>query len=970
MGNNKYKKIGWLLMLMWVSVTMSAQTLELLGVVQSGGAAQMKAKIDLDGKQIKSVVSYAFRMSDGLTTTRDSYELIDNQFITADVDFQSGDYAYRLVVLFTDGTKLISECMDADDTERFMWLGDLPFHSFQSGWDSNHPPRVDGSVDTSMKMILNDTVYHKGVSNHAEGYVAYQFTQPFTRFVARIGVQDDRKDGDVNFRFLTDGVLAYEQLMYGKVNPARGDNPCISDVDLNMEGVTQFRIDAKRWDNNNYGDHAHVVMARLYLPKNDRVEKEPQQIRFTTQGGILPVNATRIPLEAVASSGGKIYFRIIKGQEMAAIENGNELVVKWGNSGEIVVEAAQYGNDTYAPAYVTQSFIVDLKPSIEMLSFYPSITSDRERIGYLFVDTKGRKLTGLRLLRYNNAMNLALQEEMDLLPFIKDKEFTQKQVVEFPTVLTDQQVYQLAYTYEGEESVNSTYHEGLLMYDYMSDLPYTKSGTLNKDKAVSGGTLQITSQQYKKGFGLHAEGWVETAIVPGIYDRFVTDVGKQSGQPYVMAFSLKIDDQIVTTTNPINNSVKISWDYPVANANKIRVNALYGGDGAGNDHGSIGGARLYYTPAIKKEQQIEWKPEIVLPHNKPFKLPMQAKATSGLDLVYRIVEGREYATIEQNNILNIQHIPERANIIVEAYQPGDREWMPSDISVCTFRLSKGLVVQKDQRVELEGGDSLEELIVFADATEAGQVVVKNGVVNVKKMILKYTFIPKAWNFITFPTDLDLDKISNLNEKGYYLNNKISGRGAYYIRSYNTEARAENPSGTVWTNEESPMVKGLKGYIMGINNALGMDPVEITFTIDNVALDFESTIRPLNLILDLSAMEPGTQQDVYVKPTNVRGNTLKVNVEFQPEDLSVLPINHARALEQMRITYTPNKEGIRLTLPDQTPAKVAIYDKKGKKLIKAVRYVSPMMIDLTDMRLGIYQMVISYGSATTVRTFER
>ena len=48
---------------------------------------------------------------------------------------------------------------------------------------------------------------------------------------------------------------------------------------------------------------------------------------------------------------------------------------------------------------------------------------------------------------------------------------------------------------------------------------------------------------------------------------------------------------------------------------------------------------------------------------------------------------------------------------------------------------------------------------------------------------------------------------------------------------------------------------LKGYIMGINNALGMDPVEVTFTMDNVSLDFESSIRPLNLTLDLSKVEP-------------------------------------------------------------------------------------------------------------------
>ena len=129
------------------------------------------------------------------------------------------------------------------------------------------------------------------------------------------------------------------------------------------------------------------------------------------------------------------------------------------------------------------------------------------------------------------------------------------------------------------------------------------------------------------------------------------------------------------------------------------------------------------------------------------------------------------------------------------------------------------------------------------------------------------------------------------------------------------------------------------------------------------------IHPLHLSLDLWNVEPDTRQTVYIKPANVKGNTLKVNVDFRPDDPSVLPVNHAKALEQMRITFTPNRKGLRLTLPDQTPAKVAFYDRKGRKLIKAVRYISPMMIDMSDMKPGTYQMAVSYGPATTVRTLE-
>ena len=76
---------------------------------------------------------------------------------------------------------------------------------------------------------------------------------------------------------------------------------------------------------------------------------------------------------------------------------------------------------------------------------------------------------------------------------------------------------------------------------------------------------------------------------------------------------------------------------------------------------------------------------------------------------------------KKGNILNLHTIPEHAEIVVEAFQPGDREWQPTTTTTCTFRFSKGFVVQKDARVELEGGQVLEELIVYGDARQMGHV---------------------------------------------------------------------------------------------------------------------------------------------------------------------------------------------------------------------------------------------------------
>ena len=611
------------------------------------------------------------------------------------------------------------------------------------------------------------------------------------------------------------------------------------------------------------------------------------------------------------------------------------------------------------------------QPVIELLALYPNAADDTQQTAYLYLDTQDREVESLTLQVYDNALTLQEQTQTDLLPYRKQTENARTEIVGFPVARAERQVLRFIYRLEGDTADRtSPYYEQTTAFEYLSDLPYTKSGTVNVDKAVNGSAINIAGQTYRKGFGIHAEGWTQTALVPGRYQRFVADVSKQYRQPYVMAFALKMDNETITTTEPINSNVKISWDYPIAdNISSLRINTLYGGDGSGNDHGSVGGARLYLTPAAKQEQRIDWTSEQVLHRNRPFQLPLQAIASSGLEVIYTITQGNEYATIEQGGVLNVHTVPEQADIRIEAHQPGDPAWQPAAATVCTFHLRRGVVVNKDQRVELDNGEQLEELIVYADAFGSGQVVVKEGVANVKKLMLKYTFIPGTWNFISFPADLNIDKARDLNDKGYYLNAAAGATGSYQLRSYSTQKRAETPTEPAWTRETTPIVQGLKGYIMRLDSPQGTEPVEITFTIDNVAIDFETTIHPLHLSLDLWNVEPDTRQTVYIKPANVKGNTLKVNVDFRPDDPSVLPVNHAKALEQMRITFTPNRKGLRLTLPDQTPAKVAFYDRKGRKLIKAVRYISPMMIDMSDMKPGTYQMAVSYGPATTVRTLE-
>ena len=413
------------LMLVAASGAGFAQSINLLGVFNDGTHGQIKAEIELEDKEIQSVVTYSYRMCDGYNTTASDYELIDGRYLTADIQFNPGYYAYRIKVDFTDGSTLLSECIDKDYTEAFMWLGDYPFQTAVSGW-SGHNPQLDISIDNpnnpTVYMTVNDTIFYKGVSNHAQGHVSFLFDRPFTRFVTRYGIQDDKVAGNLTYAFWNDrtwtgtgwsgGSAAVRQKMYSKTNPARGENPCIRDLDLDMTGKNSLYIEALS-DGNVGGDQAHRLLSRLYTDLPDNSSKSAQTVRFITPGGALPVDADRIQLQAEATSGGKIAYRIVSGRNLASIENGNELVPVYGSKGDIVIEATQYGDESYLPAtsYITLS--ADLQPVVEMLASYPSAV-EGVRTAYFLIDTKGRDLKQLDLYLYDNPLSLTTLDSIDL----------------------------------------------------------------------------------------------------------------------------------------------------------------------------------------------------------------------------------------------------------------------------------------------------------------------------------------------------------------------------------------------------------------------------------------------------------------------------------------------------------------------------------------------------------------------------
>lgn len=372
--------------------------------------------------------------------------------------------------------------------------------------------------------------------------------------------------------------------------------------------------------------------------------------------------------------------------------------------------------------------------------------------------------------------------------------------------------------------------------------------------------------------------------------------------------------------------------------------------------------RVYLKESGGQAQTIDWMTEMNLDENRPFKYTLTAKASSGLPIQYRLVHGTEYASLN-GSVLDVTKIPLDDYIEVEAFQPGNEQFKPSDIYRCRFTVSGKKVVDSKEVYVLHENEEISEIIVKGDKESVGQLSVENGSASVGKLVLQYTFLPGEWNFISFPSNADLSKITNLEELGYAYN---TGNKAFYVLEYNTKKRAESPDKTAWTRLSKPAVLANKGYIMGVSRSddnPNNDPVTVTFTFDNVTLDLNKEQNGmLGVNMNFYEVEPGSEVPVYIKPADgVKGNILKFDVKFEPKTRNDLAMNYQYELEQSRITFNPNRSGIRITLPTSETAKVLIFDKK-ERLVKAVRYESPFLIDIQDLKKGEYQVLIQYGNA--------
>lgn len=960
-----------------------AQSLEILGFTNNERASQIKAKVDLGEKSLAGVKTYSYDMTNGASYTSTDYSIVDNTYLSANVDCHSGAYEFfRIELTFNDDSVYRSECVNKDMTQAFYWLGDFKWKSAESGWDSSHPPRVDSSMESGINIKVNDVVYYKGISNHAPGYIEYDLnalglTLPKSysglgNLIAFYGVQDPQYYGNLILEIKTDGTTQLSEHCYALTNPDRPANvPVVREMDIPLQGVSTLRIEAQS-NGNNWGDHAEMPMARVYLNRSSWPQAGKANITFSTTGGeiskITPLKA------ALTNASGDVYFRIVSGGNLATINANNELVPVWGGKGEVVVEACYYGDGDTQPASDYAIFYVDMRPVVNILNIYEAATDEVKPIGFIYIDPKGAVVENLKLEIFDNVRTLK-----SLGSLYPSSSGGMPQTIPFnlPAGADQNSVLRLTYKFASAKEVTTPYWQNGEFFDYMSDLSARLStgwGTATTNKPYGDNqTLSIGTSPtvYAKGFGFHATGYAESNIDLSPYYRFAADIGGHTitnkTRDARIHFTLQNGATSLCDTIATWQTV-LDWDFPINNKQTVKLSASKSPEGDNtNNVVAIGAPRFYYMPEGKQIHEIVWDSEMALHEYKSVTIPLEAMASSGLDISYRIVKGNDLASISGNNlVINDLDDGSRREIIVEAYQAGNDIFGAAEACRKVFRVISGLEVGRDETVSLKGNHSFDELIVHADRNSSGQVDVKNGVVNVNKLILKYTFVPGEWNFIAFPAGADIEKISDFADLGFAYNSPVGP--TYYIEKYDTKDRADGSDKVAWTSLDSPIVEGMKGYAVAIGGTDSLEPVEVTFTFDNLGLDLSTFSQDFNIALNLTDKSAGSTTKVTVRPVNAKGNDLNVDVELTTAATAKLPINYERALSEARFTFAGNgKQAIRFTLPDQTPARVVFFDKGGKNMVKAVKYISPMAIDVSDLKPGSYNVVVSYGNA--VRTFE-
>ncbi len=281
------------------------------------------------------------------------------------------------------------------------------------------------------------------------------------------------------------------------------------------------------------------------------------------------------------------------------------------------------------------------------------------------------------------------------------------------------------------------------------------------------------------------------------------------------------------------------------------------------------------------------------------------------------------------------------------------------------QLVERLEIQKNDSVILTTTTRIKELVIHADKNSSGQLMVSSGVVQVDRLVLKFTFVPAEWTVIGFPAaiaDLRDPSVSNLTSLGL---NFGSGSKRFQLRRYDPVMRAQEKDPWVTANDAS--VPANSGLMMQVTTG-SSTPQEVEFYFDNTTLSARQQENEILIDLDMQGKAMQQVYQVRIEPVNAAGRPLEIEVLNAPQ-MAPAPLNYAEELVAANIYFNEDKSAIRIALPTSETAKVVVMDRRMKKVIDAYEYISPAAIPVAHLRKGSYRLLIEYGGASEVKSLK-
>ncbi len=271
-------------------------------------------------------------------------------------------------------------------------------------------------------------------------------------------------------------------------------------------------------------------------------------------------------------------------------------------------------------------------------------------------------------------------------------------------------------------------------------------------------------------------------------------------------------------------------------------------------------------------------------------------------------------------------------------------------------------IEATESVKVAGGTTIKNLIVNADKNNCGQLIVEGGVVEVEKLTYRFKLLKDDWTMLAFPSDIPnlLDPLaSNLSALGYKFN--IGVGKIFQLKNYNTASGLNDG----WKIMTKANIIGSKAYIISLMGAEVGESDIIEFYFYNVNLDISNGVNRAVVDVDLSGKPNQQNYELTVSALNASSTPLKVTI-YNDQETAPQPIDYIAAVADAKLIFTEDNQAFRIVLPTDEVCKVLVMDKRMKKTVQAIEYVSPAMIPVSVFKKGTYKLLMEYGGVTGIK----